>query len=281
MEAQPTVTVVVACLNGVQTLPRLFDSLARQGNRDFELVMVDGGSTDGSLALFDVHSSAIAALVSEQDGGIYHAWNKGVTLGQGRYFLFLGADDFLWDDAVLERIAPLLTAPKERRGLVYGQVALIDEHAAELGRIGQPWRIAAPEAAHSMPLPFPGCFVAAELFERYGAFDPSFRIAGDFEWLLRVLADVEPHFVADVVVSGMGAGGVSNRPANERQRFAEDLRALQQHGRLTGYMAVARFRLLGWLRLAMLALFGPQAARGIANWGRRLRGRPLLPKAPW
>lgn len=275
-DARPTVTVVVACLNGVATLPRLFASLQGQRNRDFELVVVDGGSTDGSLELFEAQRSSIAALISEVDDGIYRAWNKGVALGRGRFFLFLGADDFLWSDLVLERMMPLLTGTGGR-SLVYGRVVLVDEGGAELGRLGQPWSLAGREAGRSMPLPFPGCFVAAELFERFGTFDPSFRISGDFEWLLRILERVEPVF-ADVVVTGMAAGGVSDRPANERRRFEEDLRALRRHGRLSGWPALARHRVRGWLRLSLLALLGPRATRVAANWLRRLRGRPVLPE---
>jgi glycosyltransferase involved in cell wall biosynthesis len=99
----PYVSVVVAVFNGVDTLQRALDSLFAQTYRDWELVVIDGGSTDGSVAILERASDRISYWVSEPDRGIYDAWNKALSRLRGQWVVFLGADDYLADRSVLAR----------------------------------------------------------------------------------------------------------------------------------------------------------------------------------
>lgn len=124
--APPLISIVTVVLNAAGTLERTIESVEQQPFRDYEYLIIDGGSTDGSLDIVRKHESAIAYWCSEPDGGLYDAMNKGARAAKGRWVLFLGADDVLVGS--LAEIAPLLSDPNTvyygdvympRRGAIY------------------------------------------------------------------------------------------------------------------------------------------------------------------
>lgn len=96
-EATPIVSIIVSVLNGKTTLQQCIDSVERQTYPNRELIVIDGGSRDGTLELLAENGGKISAWVSAPDRGIYNAWNKGLALAQGKWICFLGADDFFWE----------------------------------------------------------------------------------------------------------------------------------------------------------------------------------------
>jgi glycosyltransferase involved in cell wall biosynthesis len=117
LETKPLISIVTVVLNGAATLERTFRSVFDQGFQDLDYVVIDGGSTDGSLDIIRKYESRIGHWCSEPDDGLYDAMNKGVRAARGRWILFLGADDELV--ARLADIAPLL---KDERTVYYGDV---------------------------------------------------------------------------------------------------------------------------------------------------------------
>src|SRR5579875_2525303 len=114
--AAPKITVIVAVLNGAQTLPRLMDSFTSQTYPFKEMIVLDGGSTDGSVEILHRRSEEIVYWETEPDRGLYHAWNKGLQRATGEWLCFLGADDRFWQEDVLERLVERLQAvPTEAR----------------------------------------------------------------------------------------------------------------------------------------------------------------------
>ena len=89
----PRISVVIAVYNGAQTIQRALDSIFEQTYRDLEVVVIDGGSTDGTQAILEHNASQIAYWVSEPDRGVYNAWNKALDHVTGDWVCFLGADD--------------------------------------------------------------------------------------------------------------------------------------------------------------------------------------------
>ena len=100
----PLISIIVAVFNGKETLQQCIDSVAQQTYQNKELIVIDGGSNDGTLDLLNQNSSRLTWL-SEPDSGVYSAWNKGLARAKGEWVCFLGADDFLWDANVLEQMA--------------------------------------------------------------------------------------------------------------------------------------------------------------------------------
>jgi glycosyltransferase involved in cell wall biosynthesis len=118
------VSIIMVTLNSASTLRRALDSVASQTMRNRELIVVDGGSTDGTMEQIRGPESGVTRFISERDRGIYDAMNKGVALASGEWIYFLGSDDALFDAATLEQLRPLLL----RRDLdvIYGDVLLDD-----------------------------------------------------------------------------------------------------------------------------------------------------------
>lgn len=96
----PDITVITATYNASKVLPGLIDSLRSQTDQDFEWIVVDGASTDGTVELVEAAGDVVTRWVSEPDFGIYHALNKALGLATGEYYLVLGADDRLRTEGV-------------------------------------------------------------------------------------------------------------------------------------------------------------------------------------
>src|SRR3990172_6849742 len=103
-EFAPLISIIVAVYNGKATLQQCIDSVAQQTYPNKELVIIDGGSNDGTVELLEKNRSKFSYWISEPDRGIYNAWNKGLVQAHGEWVCFLGADDYLWDATVLGRI---------------------------------------------------------------------------------------------------------------------------------------------------------------------------------
>jgi glycosyltransferase involved in cell wall biosynthesis len=226
----PLISIVVSVFNGVGTLQKCLDSVAGQTHPARELLVIDGGSTDGTRELLTRNASHLAHWVSEPDRGIYHAWNKGLARARGEWICFLGADDYLWAPDTLERLAPLLARAYPPARVVYGQVALVNEAGGEMQRVGEDWASARTRFKEIMCLPHTGLMHHRSLFETHGKFDESFRIGGDYEMLLRELRNGDAMFVPDLVVAGMGHGGVSSDPAGSLRLMREFRRAQVKNG---------------------------------------------------
>jgi nucleoside-diphosphate-sugar epimerase len=249
--AEPLISVVIAVFNGVTTLQRCIDSVVRQTYPARELIVIDGGSTDGTQEVIRRNAARLAYWVSEPDQGIYDAWNKALERARGAWICFLGADDYLWAGDVLEKVAPVLAGAYPPVRLVYGEVVLVNERGEETQRLGWPWGAVRDRFRQVMCVPHTGLMHHRSLFEVHGRFDPSYRIGGDYEMLLRELREGGARFVPGLVVAAMGHGGVSTDPARSLQMILEFHRAQVQHGlgRPGRYWhaAHARARLLVWL----------------------------------
>ncbi len=270
----PLVTFIVAVFNGKSTLQRCIDSVARQTCASRELIVIDGGSTDGSVEVIEANRGAVKDWVSEPDRGIYHAWNKGLARAKGDWVCFLGTDDYLHDSTVLEKISPHLAAPAQQR-IVYGQVAMVDRNGVEVDRLGMSWVNARKRFMQgTYCLPTPGLMFHRSIFQRLGLFDESNRIAGDYELLLRELKAGEPRYLPEIIVTDMQHGGISSRPENTLISLREMQAARMKHGlpavNLHFVAALAR----AYIRLLLWRVLGEKSARRAMDWGRRLAGKP-------
>ena len=104
-ENKPIITIIVAVLNSKESLERCIESVNNQTYPHRELIIIDGGSTDGTVEILKNNDDKIAYWESKPDRGIYHAFNKAIKYAQGEWIYFLGSDDYLWTSDVLEKVA--------------------------------------------------------------------------------------------------------------------------------------------------------------------------------
>jgi len=281
-ELAPDISIITSVLNGAGLIERLLDSLAAQSARDFEHIVMDGGSTDGTVEILSARSTGIRHWESSPDRGIYHAWNRALQHASGRWCCFLGADDYLWDSEVVARLLPRLrqTGQQDRFAVVYGRTNLVDESGTVRQTLGEPWPATRRKMRENMALPNPSTFYRRDLFATLGGFNEEYSIAGDYEFALRVLAsrqDAEALFLDDLIVAGMQAGGLSVGRKTAVETTRQVLHARRRHGAsrtpVWCHPRLIRVR----LHTLLARLLGEDAARRVANRYRAISGRPPLP----
>lgn len=270
----PLISAVIAVYNGRATLQQCLDSVKQQTYAHIELIVIDGGSTDGTVDLIQANVQWITYWISERDRGIYHAWNKALAQTKGEWAFFLGADDYLRDAQVVQRmVEQLVLVPLDIR-VAYGQIALLNGDNAEIYRVGEPWSVVKNSFKQSMCVPHPAVMHRRSLFLDRGNFDETFRIAGDYELLLRELKTKDAFFIEGVVMTVMRQGGVSTDPVNtllglHEVRLAQIKNGLHRAG--FGWRAAL---LRNYIRLLLWRVLGEKQARKVLDLGRKLMGLP-------
>lgn len=225
----PKISVIVAVYNGSATLCRCLKSIFSQSYNNYEIIVMDGGSKDGTVKILQENANRIDYWESTPDRGIYHAWNKALRHAKGDWVCFLGSDDFFWNNEVLKNLIPgLKVATNDSVRLVYGRVASVNKNGEVKNLLGVPFNRINSVLAHQMP-PHPGLLHSSLLFREHGTFDESFRIAGDYELLLRELKTGDAMFISDLIVTGVQYGGISCNKATFWRLVAEDIAARKKH----------------------------------------------------
>lgn len=202
---QPLISVVTVVFNGAKTLRNTIESIVPQLGDDVEYIIIDGGSTDGTVDIVREHERHLAYWISERDSGIYDAWNKAIDVSRGKFISFVGADDVLEPFACATYIEKIKSHPE----IEYWSSRVV--FGGREGRvIGRPWRW--HDFRRYMTVAHVGSLHRRDLFARYGKYNTTFRIAGDYEFLLRVGKNLKAGF-ADTVTARMGNGGISNTQA--------------------------------------------------------------------
>lgn len=259
----PRVTVITAVLNGAATLARNLESVREQTWARLEHVVIDGGSTDGTLALLEARPARVR-FTSGPDRGLYDAMNKGLAEAGDLdgYVLFLNADDtFAAADAV-ERVM----RGSSGEDIVYGRLERWDEELHHRDLIGR--AVTARDLLYGMACHHQTMFCRRSLFDAVGRFDLRYRIAADYDWAVRAFlrADVSKRFVPEVV-SIMRRGGLSDRRylASVRERW----RIVRRHYgaldllRYTAYTGIGDYGRY-WLQQGLKRV-------GLLSWARGLK----------
>lgn len=213
--SQPMFTIITSTLNAMATVERCIESVAAQTFHDFEFIVIDGASTDGTAEFLNSHKELFSVLISEPDTGIYNAWNKALKHARGEWLLFLGADDILADDNVLAHVASFIRSHKATSGIVYGDVALVTKKNYEEREIIKvlPENIGerSNREMHTRLPCHSGIFHHSSLFIKYGYFDETYRICADAKLLISALCIYkESALRIPKIIYKMTMGGVSS-----------------------------------------------------------------------
>lgn len=272
----PLISIIVASFNSVNTLSRAIESVFSQTYLNKELIIIDGGSKDGSIDVLKRFDESISYWRSEPDRGIYDAWNKALDYSKGDWLYFLGADDYLWKSDVLEMISPKLMEAHPKFRVAYGKVNIVRENGTVLETNNEPWDKAKKNFLQQMTLCHQGVFHDRNLFDLHGKFDDSFQILGDYEFLLRELKINDAAFIDDVVVAGMQYGGISRDPSKALSMHKEVLRARLKNGikGISFYLLWIRMLLL--VRVIVKAVFGDMTAGVLSDLYRIITRKPRI-----
>lgn len=206
-------------------------SIARQTYPHIEHIVVDGGSVDATLSIVEYFAEeAYATIISEPDEGLYDALNKGICTAKGDIVGILHSDDVFAHDRVIDVVVKAFEDPDINA--VYGDLDYISSYRPE--RVVRRWKseeFQQHKLAQGWMPPHPTLFLRRSVFERLGAYNPSFQIAADYDAILRFFGhdEITSKYVPDVFVN-MSLGGESNASLeNIILKSREDYRALRSN----------------------------------------------------
>jgi glycosyltransferase involved in cell wall biosynthesis len=203
------ISIITVCKNSENHIEKSIQSVTSQIYSNYEYIIIDGKSEDGTCAIIAKYSKYIDKFISELDGGIYEAMNKGIKLSTGDFLFFLNSDDYLFDPYVIKDVVQTLSKYDEC-DFIYGNVERI-------GISGESFMNKSPKPEFlkegmifSCAIPHQGSFFKADLFEKLGLFDETYRIAADYEWFTRLLKDRSLKLIfSDRVISSYSCAGLS------------------------------------------------------------------------
>lgn len=204
---QPLVSIITAVFNGNDSIVRCLESVLMQDYPRIEHIILDGGSSDGTVETLRSYDDKVALWISEPDSGVYDAWNKGLALARGEWIAFLGADDVYLPDAISTYMKLAYENPEAD---FLTSRARLDHPTGYSPTFGGPWEW--PRFSTAMSTIHVGVMHRRSLFERYGLFNTSYRIAADYEFLLRPREHLRSAFTPATTVI-MRAGGLSDSTA--------------------------------------------------------------------
>lgn len=224
------ISIITAVFNNRDTVAEALESVLTQSYGNVELVVIDGGSTDGTLEVLKGYEARLGFFVSESDGGIYDALNKGIRFATGDVVGFLHSDDVLADCDVLLRVARAM-AGASNVDAVYGDLVYVRKE--NLTHVVRWWRAGnfnTRKLSFGWMPPHPTFYARKSVYERWGGFDTTYRIAADYDCMLRFMkCGLKLTYIPHVQVR-MRVGGASNRSLqNIVRKSVEDYRAMRRN----------------------------------------------------
>lgn len=201
----PKLTIITASYNGAKTLEKSINSVLNQNYPNLEYIIIDGGSTDGTVDVIKRYERHLSYWVSEPDKGIADAWNKGLCKATGEIISMVNTDDWYEPDS-FKRIAEIFQQ-EPFVDIIHGNVRYWNN--------GKRLWIRKPHLQQEffwkfMPYLFPSCFIRRPLYEKYGLFDSAYKLTMDYELLLRFFLRGVHFMYLDETIANFQLGGVSD-----------------------------------------------------------------------
>ena len=211
-------SIISINLNNAPGLRKTIESVVSQTFTDYEYIIIDGGSTDGSVDVIKEYADRITYWVSELDKGIYNAMNKGILSANGEYCLFLNSGDYLNQVDALEKIF----SSSNNEDLIYWDIV------SESGKMTQQEVLTVYKFIYST-IGHPASLIKRKLFDLVGLYNESNRIASDWEFFLKLFLQIKfTYKYLNKSFTYCEAGGVSARKENKNLKYSERLLVLNR-----------------------------------------------------
>ena len=244
------ISIITITYNSAKTLPRALESVRSQKYDEIEHIIVDGASTDGTVELIEAYaqSSNLQILkssnsnspkvrwISEPDGGIYDAINKGIRMATGDVIGFLHSDDVFYSPDSIGQIAAAFA--DNTVDVVYGDLQYC--HGDKVTRRWRSNEFHLSSLKYGWMPPHPTLYVRKKVYQEVGDYDAWFRISADYDMILRIFTSgYKARYVPEVLVK-MNTGGASNKNTKARlSKTQEDYIVLKKNHVGAGYLTVA------------------------------------------
>jgi glycosyltransferase involved in cell wall biosynthesis len=210
------VSVITAVLSKRKFLSYAIESVLGQTHEDIEYIIVDGGSTDGTIELVQSYGDKIDKFISEKDKGVYYALNKGIAMASGEVIALLHSDDFYVNRFVISQVVEAFE--QQKCDAVYSNLYYVSNNNKD--KIIRTWNAGIYKQDsfyHGWMPPHPAFFAKREVYQQYGAFNTELKFAADYELMLRFILKHHIHicYLPKYFIK-MRVGGASNRSVGNR-----------------------------------------------------------------
>lgn len=211
------ISIITVCFNAVNSIEHTIQSVISQNFKNYEFIIIDGNSTDGTVDIIKQYNSHLSYCISESDNGIADAMNKGIAQANGEYLLFLHADDYLFSKDALLKASKLLTTGHD---IIAFNIQLKTKH----GLYTKSSRLFSILTNFKTNIWHQGALCKRALFNTLGGFDTDFKIAMDYDFFLRAYRTGSTMTRSNQVLSVMRDGGISSRKdwPNLELRFKDE-----------------------------------------------------------
>ena len=262
---RPLFSIITVVHNGEKHLEQAILSGLRQTYDNVEYIIVDGGSTDGTLPVIRKYEDRIDYWVSEPDRGIYDAMNKGIALASGELIGFLNSDDWYTPHALEEVVKAYKQHPDRK-------VAILGKWNAVFEDIGKTLTLQPSLKFYRLRICHQAMFVPKSIYEMVGPYDTSYKLSADLEMAVRLsMRKIEFVFLNETVVS-FRTGGASGRKFHETGK--EQSIIIKKYFPLTTYLMFQilrmKFEVFSFCSILITKILGEKAAGEIKKWYFRL-----------
>jgi glycosyltransferase involved in cell wall biosynthesis len=239
---EPVLSIITVVYNGVNYLEQTMQSVFAQTYPHYEYIIIDGGSTDGTLDLIKENESRIGYWISERDNGIYDAMNKGISKARGKYVFFLNADDYLTHNQVLGEV---ISRIKEDADGYCGYINFVDQAGKQLYKQG-------PKEGDLYAYVMHQGFVYKRALHDYMLYNTTYKVNADYDFYLNMLLRKCNFIYGDIVVSNMRVDGTSG---NLGYISAAETLHIHLRNRLPVFKSISKFQ-MKLLRLQLRKMAG-------------------------
>jgi glycosyltransferase len=224
------ISIITIAYNSGHSIADAIQSVLSQTYPDIEYVIVDGKSKDNTVEVVKSFGNRISKFVSEPDKGIYDALNKGIRMATGEVIGFMHSDDLFASNDVIEKVAALFA--KNNVDSIYGDLEYVYKN--DTNKVLRYWKsgdFSIRKLKMGWMPPHPTFYVKKAVYDKYGLFNTNFRIAADYDTILRFLGKhrISTMYLPEVMVK-MRVGGASNRSLkNIIKKTKEDMQAIQDN----------------------------------------------------
>ncbi len=233
------ITIITVCYNSASHIEDAINSVAGQDYQEIEHIVIDGNSDDGTQQILKKYSSKIADWISEPDHGIYDAMNKGIKKATGDVIGILNSDDFYFDNQVLTKVAKAFS--DRETDAVFGDLIFVDpNNLNHTVRTYSSNRWHPDKFAKGYMPAHPTFFVKKKFYDKYGLFETDYKIAADYEMLIRLLYVQKLNYkYLPLKMVKMRKGGVSSNGIKSNITLnSEIIRACRTHGIKTNVLKI-------------------------------------------
>ena len=216
------ITIITVCVNAEKTIKDTIESVLKQSYKDFEYIIVDGKSSDDTLKIISKYDDKRIRLISEKDKGLYDAMNKGIKLATGEIIGTINSDDILASEDIFQTIIDNFD---ENTDVIYANIKYYNE---DFSKVKRDFISGTKENDYFCPA-HPSMYVRKEIYERIGTYNTSYKIASDFDFMVRCNLNNVRYKYIDKYFVYMRYGGKSNGFVGYLENYKECFEILRQN----------------------------------------------------